>query len=77
MRVTTLSEDGTVAGGDDIRWFDEQGREIGRGRTLNIRSLPQGQHLVSADAIHLGAGAARASWLIERAADGVRILKRL
>lgn len=77
LRVTTLSEDGTVAGGDDIRWFDEQGREIGRGRTLDMRCLPQGQHLVSADALHLGAGAARASWLVERAVDGVRILKRL
>ena len=77
LRITTLGEDGTVTGGDNIRWFDEQGREIGRGRTLDMRSLAHGQHVVSADAIHLGAGTARASWRVERTENGVRILKRL
>ncbi len=77
IRITTLGDDGTVTGGDNIRWFDEQGRDIGRGRTLDMRRLANGQHVISADAVHLGAGAARASWLVERTESGVRILKRL
>lgn len=76
LRISILNGDGLSAIGAHIRWFDEQGHEIGRGRTLDIRRLPLGTHRIHADAIHLGVRTAEASWLIEKSEAGVRILER-
>jgi hypothetical protein len=72
LRVTTL-EQGKVSGGGEVRWFDDTGCEIGRGRTLDARQLSPGTHLVTAEALHLGAGAARSTWLVERTETGVLV----
>jgi hypothetical protein len=77
LRAAVVHGHAAMDRGQDIRWFDKEGREIGRGRTLDCRHLPIGQHTISADAVHLGAGVARATWLVERIEKQVRILKRL
>jgi hypothetical protein len=76
LRISILNGYGLGAIGAHIRWFDEQGHEIGRGRTLDLRSFPPGSHRIHADAIHLGVRTVEASWLIEKSEAGVRIIER-
>lgn len=68
LRVHVVDSKGREIPNPDIAWFDQQGSEIGRGRSLDTRNLPEGQHLVRAAALHLGAGKVEATWLFEKLA---------
>lgn len=50
--------------------------ELGRGRTLDLRSLPVGYHALGAAVLDTGQGAAFAQWMIERTSGGEFILHR-
>jgi hypothetical protein len=50
----------------EIRWYDERGAEIGRGRSFDLRVLPRSQTLLGAAVFDRGRGSAYTQWLIQR-----------
>lgn len=53
-------------GGTQVRWYDEAGAEISGSATLDLRGLPDGQHVVRAVTVGGGALQASHSLLIEK-----------
>lgn len=68
LRATVFDATGASLRAGSLRWFDAHRAELARGRTLNLESLPVGQHQITLAAPHLAA--TTATWLIERRRDG-------
>jgi hypothetical protein len=66
LNAHVISGKGCEIPNPNIIWFDEKGGEIGRGRSFDTRSLPEGQHLVRATALNLGAGKVEATWIVDK-----------
>lgn len=66
IRAVAQSAEGQTHAQPDIRWYDEQGAEIGRGRSFDLRNLRVGQTLLGAMVFDRGRGSAYAQWLIRR-----------
>ena len=66
LRVIAQSSRGRSYSRSEIRWYDENGAEIGRGRSFDLRNLPRGQNLLSAAVLDRGQGSAYTQWLIQR-----------
>ena len=70
IRVVARSPQGAMVSQPEVRWYDEQGGEIGRGRSFNLRKLPEGPTLLSAAVFERGQGSGTARWLIQRTPTG-------
>ena len=66
IRAVAQSAEGQTHSQPDIRWYDEQGGEIGRGRSFDLRNLPRGQTRLGVVVFDRGRGSAYAQWLIRR-----------
>lgn len=76
LSVMVADRYGAQIAAPEVLWVDGRGAEIGRGRSLDLRRLPPGQHVLRAVVLDTGAGGAVASWLIERDRnDGFRLLR--
>jgi hypothetical protein len=62
-------------GGASLHWYDEAGAELSGSATLDVRSLPDGQHTVRAVAVGGGALQASHSLLIEKEGDRVTFIR--
>ncbi|MCU0626677.1 MAG: hypothetical protein MUF21_09385 [Gemmatimonadaceae bacterium] len=58
-----------------FRWYDEAGGELAGGATLDLRSLPDGPHVVRAVAVGGAALQASHSMLVEKTGDVVRLVR--
>jgi hypothetical protein len=61
-------------GNADLRWYDSRGAEIGRGRTLDLRTLRPGHHALHAVALNTGQGGGSAVWALEHQRSGRFVL---
>ncbi len=77
LQVAVIDEDGGSVPAPDLAWYDDRGTEIGRGRSIDLNTLREGQHVVKAVALGRGREAAERSWLVERRADGTLDAKAL
>ncbi len=68
--VRAVRSDGMTIPDADLVWFDAQGREIGRGRSLSLRALGEGEHQVRAVLRDTGFGVGERTWLISVGTDG-------
>ena len=69
LTVSVRQEGAAVVPNAQVLWF-ANGAEIGRGRTLDLRSLPLGQHVLSAVVLDSGYGGTQARLLIECGGSG-------
>ena len=60
----------------ELRWYDSAGAELARGRSLDLRRLPVGEHLLTATVIENGEGSGAAQWLVERTPEDRFLLHR-
>jgi hypothetical protein len=70
LRVAVIDEAGRSVPDPDLAWYDDEGSEIGRGRSLDLQSLGEGRHMVKAVELSRGPEAADRSWLVEWREDG-------
>lgn len=76
VQATVVRDRLRTAARADLRWYDDNGAEIGRGRSLDLRALKRGQTLVTAAVLDKGEGSGEGRWLIERRAnDTFRLLR--
>lgn len=75
LQVAVMTEDGRSVPDPDLAWYDDKGSEIGRGRSLDLRALQEGQHVVKAVVQGRGRESAERTWLVERRSDGSFILR--
>jgi hypothetical protein len=76
LRAVVADRYGAQIAAPEMLWVDGRGAEIARGRSLDLRRLSPGQHVVRAVVLDTGAGGAVASWLIERDRnDGFRLVR--
>jgi hypothetical protein len=76
IRVVARSPLAGMMSKPEIRWYDERGGEIGRGRSFDLRRLPEGRTLLSAAVLERGQGSGTHRWLIERTPSGRFFLVR-
>lgn len=69
LTVAVHHKDAALVPNAQVLWF-ANGAEIGRGRALDLRSLPVGQHALNAVVQDSGSGGTQASLLVERTEDG-------
>lgn len=74
LRMAVSGFTGALAERQYLRWYDSQGAEIGRGRTLDLRTLRRGFHAVRAVALDTGQGTGSATWAIEHTRSGQFVL---
>jgi hypothetical protein len=65
----------TSEGGAVLRWYDESGAELSGSATLNLRELPDGQHIVRAVAVGGDALQSSSSFLIEKEGERVTFVR--
>lgn len=70
IKATVVDSTGRSVPDSEIIWHDDEGREIGRGRTFNLGQLSIGQHVVRAVALNQGPGGSESDWLVERLSNG-------
>jgi hypothetical protein len=70
VRASVVRAGARTAGRPDVRWYNERGAELGRGRGLDLRTLPLGQSLLTATVLDRGDGSGEGQWLVERTANG-------
>jgi hypothetical protein len=54
LRVHAIDEGGRSLSGANVRWYDDAGRELTRGRSLDLTALGAGEHVVHAVATESG-----------------------
>jgi hypothetical protein len=70
LRVHAIDDSGRTLTEADIRWYDESGRELARGRDLDVRRLGPGQHVINAVASQTGGRPIGRTFVIGRAGPG-------
>jgi hypothetical protein len=70
IRVGAVDSTGRTVPDAEVRWYAESGAEIGFGRTLDVRGLGEGQHVVRAVLHDLGAGVGESLVAIDVGPDG-------
>jgi hypothetical protein len=65
-----IDEGGRTVSDPDIRWYDEGGAEIGRGRSLDLGALSEQIAAVRAVALNVGQGRVERTWLTRRTPAG-------
>jgi len=65
IEVRVVGPVGGATTGSDVVWFDEQGGELSRGRSLDLRLLPEGQHVVHAVSSTPGGAPGHVSVIVE------------
>ena len=70
LKAAVLTRAGATVSGSSLRWYDGNGREIGRGRSFDLGRLRVGQHQLSVRLLDTGFGGGSATWLINHTADG-------
>jgi hypothetical protein len=70
VRASVVRSGARTAARSDVRWYNERGAEIGRGRAFDLRVLPLGQSILTAAVLDRGEGNGEGRWLIERTARG-------
>jgi len=76
IRVAAVDDDGSSLARPAVRWYDSRGGELGRGRSLDLRTLPVGAHTVRVAILNTGYGTGTVQWLLERTAGGQFLLHR-
>jgi hypothetical protein len=71
VSVLAVDSAGVEVPPDYIRWYDETGNLIGKGREVDLRGMPLGTGVIRAVARGHGGRTAAMSWMLERAATGV------
>jgi hypothetical protein len=66
VRAIAIDAGGAEAPGGQITWFDSAGRTLSRGAEVDLRQLPDGQHLIRAVVRGHGGRLTGKSWAIER-----------
>ena len=69
LTVSVRHEGAAAVPDAQVLWFTD-GAEIGRGRTFDLRSLPLGQHVLSAVVLDSGSGGTQAQLLVECGGGG-------
>jgi hypothetical protein len=72
--VAVVDEWGRTISDPDIVWYDEGGAEIGRGRSIDLRTLPDQIGAVRAVALNVGKGRVERTWLTHRTEAGHCVL---
>jgi hypothetical protein len=67
LRVHAIDDGGRSLGGAEIRWYDEAGRELNRGRDLHLNALGAGEHVVHAVAVGTGGRPLMRTFILHRA----------
>ncbi len=76
IKAIAINSDTNTDAEPDIRWYNDNGAEISRGSSLDLRNLNYGETLVTAFALDTGKGKGTNQWLIERnKKDQYRILQ--
>jgi hypothetical protein len=70
VTVAVIDEGGRTVSDPDIRWYDEGGAEIGRGRSLDLAALSEQIAAVRAVALNVGQGRVERTWLTRRTPAG-------
>ena len=70
VTVAVVDEWGRTASDPDIRWYDEGGSEIGRGRSLDLGALSEQIAAIRAVALNVGHGRVEKTWLTRRTPAG-------
>jgi hypothetical protein len=70
IRVSVLDGLGRSVADPEILWVNEEGRELGRGRTLDLRLLPEGPQILRAVVLGQGSWASEQVWTFERLESG-------
>jgi hypothetical protein len=75
MHVTVIEQTGRSLADPEVFWYDQSGAELGRGRAFDLRTLPEGQHVVRAVVPGQGSGVVERAWLVERSTEqGIVVL---
>lgn len=56
IEVAVLESSGRTVPDAEIIWYDERGAELARGRSFDLRQLPEGEHVLRATAVGHGVG---------------------
>lgn len=70
LRVHAIDDGGRLLVGADIRWYDESGRELARGRDFDVGRLGVGQHVITAVATQTGGRPIGRTFVIGRPEPG-------
>ena len=76
VRATVTAAEGATSAVGEVAWFGPRGGLYGRGRSLQLNTLPYGVHVLRASVANGGDGSGEASWLVERTRDGRYLLHR-
>jgi hypothetical protein len=66
IRVSVIDQYGRSVDRPDIIWYGNAGKEIGRGRSLDLRNLPIGFHTLRAVVRNSGQEGGSNVWIVER-----------
>jgi hypothetical protein len=75
VRATLTGPDGATASGE-VDWFGPRGGLYGRGRSLQLSTVPYGVHVLRAAVANTGDGSGESSWMVERTRDDRYFLHR-
>jgi hypothetical protein len=71
LRAVALDSAGRQLPADRIFWYTEEGSELSRGDSVDLRQLPPGQHVIRAVVRFAGERSTAKSWLVERTSTGI------
>jgi hypothetical protein len=67
LRVAVVDSSGRSVVRPDVRWYDAHGREVARGRSIDLTALGSGEHVLRAVALHTSEPAVAMSYVVRRA----------
>lgn len=70
ITVALVESGGRTVPDPEVHWYNESGAEIGRGRTLDLGPLREGEQIVRAVVPDRGGGVSQKMLLVDRGADG-------
>ena len=74
LRVTVVDRYGRSPMRTVLRWYRDDGTEIGRGRSIDLRRLPLGMSTLRAVVLDSGTGMGQQSWRVERTRQGTFLI---
>jgi Peptidase M66 len=77
VHVRVIDGFGRTVADPELLWTDEDGRELGRGRSLDLRLLPEHSAVLRSVALGLGRWAAERAWRVERLDTGGMLMAPL
>jgi hypothetical protein len=57
-----------------VRWYRDDGMQIGRGRSIDLRGLPLGVSALRAVVLNTGTGMGEQGWRVERTRQGTFLI---